>query len=162
MAKKSSTSQKARLQNELIKLIPDVDEEGLVFLISQTHTLIHNQRTEKLNKEIEELNTKKGDQTISKSKATKSFTIEIEKAKNGKTYYFIIDGMKHFLDIQETQNIVALCYRPPTKSAALKYLFEFFSNERDEILMDHGIKSPKSPFFEELFHTTRAVFTPSD
>lgn len=162
MAKKNSKSQKERLQDELINLIPDIDEEGLVFLIGQTHTLIHNQRSEKLNKEIDELNSKKEGNGEPKTNSGNTFSIEIEKAKNGKTFYFIVDGVKHFLDTQETQNIVALCYRPPTKSAALKYLHEFFKNERDEILMDHGINSPKSPFFEELFHTVRATFTFND
>lgn len=85
--------------------------------------------------------------------------MEIEKSENGKTYYFIVNGRKHFFDVEETRKIVELCFRPPTKSAALKYLYQFFHHERDEILYDHKIANEKSPFFEALFKEVRSTFT---
>ena len=157
---KGTDTQKDRLQKELSGLIPEIGEEGLVFLIKQANTIIHNQRTIKLNREMEELNRKKGKTAKTTAPAAEGgFEIEISRSGNGKTYYFIVNGRKHFFDIPETQNIVALCYRPETKSAALKYLYEFFLNERDEILSEHGIKTGSSPFFEALFREVRANFS---
>ncbi|HAK44318.1 MAG TPA: hypothetical protein DCO79_00115 [Spirochaeta sp.] len=166
MAKKTKTqteSQKLRLEKELTGLIPEIMEEGLLFLIKQANTIIHNQRTVKINREMNELNQKKGEEDAEIPKpVTGEFDIEISRSDNGKTYYFIVNGRKHFFDIPETQKVVALCYRPETKSAALKFLYEFFLNERDEILSEHGIKSAKSPFFEALFREVRANFTLDD
>ena len=165
MAKNSQSaknSQKTRLVKELTALIPEIGEEGLVFLIKQANTIIHNQRTVQLNKEIEELNKNKekvNGNGAAPPSGSDNFTVQIDRSKNGKTYYFIVNGRKHFFDIPETQKIVALCYRPETKSAALKYLYEFFLNERDEILSEHKIQSAKSPFFEKLFHEVRANFS---
>ena len=156
--KEKADSQKQRLENELVKLLPEIEEEGLVFLLRQANTLIHNQRTDQLNREMEALNKKKKPGAAAGSTASQGFEIEISRSDDGKTYYFIVNGMKHFFDIPETQKIIALCYRPPAKSDALRYLHEFFRAERDEILMDHKITSAKSPFFEELFKTVRATF----
>lgn len=159
MAKKTKTendSQKKRLEKELTALLPEIGEEGLVFLLKQANTIIHNQRTSRLNREINELNQKKNPTNAG---SAGDFSIEIDRSESGKNYHFVINGKKHFLDIEETQSIVALCYRPQTKSAALKYLYEFFSAERDDILLEHGIKSVKSPFFDALFKEIRSVFT---
>jgi hypothetical protein len=156
--KEKTDSQKQRLEAELVSLLPEIEEEGLVFLLRQAGIIIHNQRTDKLNQEMEILNKKKKPGAAAGSAASQGFEIEISRSDDGKTYYFIVNGMKHFFDIPETQKIIALCYRPPTKSDALRYLHEFFRAERDEILMDHKITSAKSPFFEELFKTVRATF----
>lgn len=156
--KDKSDSQKQRLEDELVKLLPEIDEEGLVFLLRQANTIIHNQRTDQLNREMEALNKKKKPGAAAGTAEPGGFEIEISRSDDGKTYYFIVNGMKHFFDIPETQKIIALCYRPPAKSDALRYLHEFFRAERDEILMDHKITSAKSPFFEELFHAVRATF----
>ena len=165
MAKESkaeAVSQKERLEKELAALLPEIMEEGLVFLIRQANTIIHNQRTAKMNKEANELSRKNGDVLSANTTGAEQFDIEINRAGNGKVYHFIVNGRKHFLDIPETQKVVALCYRPKTKSAALRYLYEFFVNERDEILLEHEIKSEKSPFFVELFREVRANFSLQD
>lgn len=156
-----SESQKQRLEKDLIALVPEIKEEGLVFLLKQANTIIHNQRTAKINREMNELNKKKGDvgSREGSEEVQSGFDIEISRSDNGKTYYFIVDGRKHFFDIPETQKVVALCFKPETKSAAIKFLYEFFLNERDEILSEHGIKSAKSTFFENLFNEVRANFS---
>lgn len=162
MAKKlksKNESQKKRLEGELSGLIPEIETEGLLFLIKQANTIIHNQRTARLNAETKELNrTRKGGETPDLA-AGENFEVEIDRSENGKTYYFIVNGRKHFFDIPETQKVVALCYKPETKSAALRYLYEFFLNERDEILQEHDISSVKSPFFNVLFREVRANFS---
>ena len=162
--KTEAGSRKNRLEKELASLLPEIEEEGLLFLLKQSNTIIHNQRAARLNREIEELNTKNpaapGGTAARVAETEKEiFDIVIERSKNGKTYYFIVNGRKHFLDVPETRKIVTLCYRPETKSAALKCLYEFFINERDEILLEHGIKNAKSSFFNELFNTVRANFS---
>ena len=157
VSKKGKESQKARLTKELTSLLSEVDEEGLLFLIRQANVIIHNRRAESINREIDELNERKGGAGGKVGEA--GFTVTIETPDNGKTYHFIVNGRKHFLDTAETRKIVELCYRPPTKSAALKYLYQFFQAERDEILSEHKITSEKSPFFQELFSEIRARFS---
>ncbi len=155
--KKKEITQKERLTKELKSLLPDIDEDGLIFLIQQANVLVHNRRVEKINREVEAL--KKTQDKKAPPKDSEYFTIEIQKADNGKTFYIIINGRKHFFDTDEIRKIVELCYRPPTKTSALKYLYQFFHHERDEILYDHKIKNEKSPFFDTLFKEIRSTFS---
>ncbi len=157
--KSKTDSQKTRLEKELSGLLPEITEEGLLFLIKQANTIIHNQRSARLNEEMDELNRKKGRASDLSVGAPGGFDIRIDRAGSGKTYYLMVNGRKHFFDIPETKKLVALCYRPETKSAALRYLHEFFLNERDDILLEHEINSEKSPFFEALFKEVRANFS---
>ena len=124
---KKANKQKERLLSELTELLPAMDEEGLIFLIRQAQVHIHNMQVDRLNQEMEELHGKETGGGKKSDSGNKGFGIEIELAENGKTYYFIVNGRKHFLDLEETQKIVQLCYRPPTKSSALKFLYQFFS-----------------------------------
>ncbi len=163
--KKSADKElKSRLQQELIGLVPEIEEEGLVFLLKQANTIIHNQRASSLNKDINEINRKKSGKPGPAASAVPGtgsggFEIEIDRSDNGKTYYFTVNGRKHFMDIEETRKIAQLCYRPETKSKALEFLYQYFLNERDEVLLEHKIKSKTSPFFEELFRAVRANFS---
>ncbi len=163
-SKESKNSLAGKLRNELIELVPQIDEEGLVFLLQQANTIIHNQRVVELNRDLEKISSKKN--AVNSSSSSKKntgenigFEIEIDRSKNGKTYYFTVNGRKHFMDVAETKKIVELCYRPPTKSKALKFLYQYFLNERDEVLSEHKIKSEKSPFFEALFNSVRENFS---
>ena len=155
--KQKKETQKSRLEKELAALIPEIEEEGLLFLLQQANIIIHNQRAEVVNRELEELNTRKGERKAKPAGDTK-WEITIDTPDNGKTYHFTVNGRKHFLDTSETRKIVELCYRPPEKSAALKYLYQFLYAERDEILYEHKITSEKSPFFDALFTEVRARF----
>jgi len=157
-SKKTKETQKERLTKELAGLVQEMNEEDLLFLIKQAHVLNHNRRAEVINREIDELNARKG--TPGEKTGGSGFTVSIETPDNGKTYHFIINGRKHFLDTAETKKIVELCYRPPMKSAALNCLYQFFHAERDEILYEHRITSEKSPFFQELFSEVRSRFSP--
>ncbi|MBN2048817.1 MAG: hypothetical protein JW760_00110 [Spirochaetales bacterium] len=159
ISKKSKETQKERLTKELNGLLQEMDEEDLLFLIKQAHVLNHNRQAEAINREIDELNARKTVPGVKAGGGGSGFTVSIETPDNGKTYHFIVNGRKHFLDTAETKRIVELCYRPPTKSAALKYLYQFFHAERDEILYEHKITSEKSPFFQELFSEVRARFS---
>jgi len=161
MAKKAgSESQKTRLEQELSALLPEINEDGLVFLLRQANVIIHNQRTAKLNEEIQELDRKRGLESPAASGVRRdSFTIMIDRSESGKSYHLTVNGRKHFFDIADTRKLVALCYRPETKTAALRFLYEFFTNERDDILMEHGVKEPENQFFEVLFREVRASFS---
>ena len=52
---KSKTIQKTRLQNELIKLIKTIDEQGLLHLIQQANILRYNMQVDKINKEKDKI-----------------------------------------------------------------------------------------------------------
>lgn len=173
-AKKKAASAKAatrapsareRLAEELVGLIPEIDAEGLLFLVRQANVLLHNKHVDELNAEMEKLNAskaeahKKAGTTARVGQNVQEITVEIQRSPDGKTYYMIIDNRKHFLTSSEMAAVVKLCVKPERKSDAIRFVYEYMRNERDEILMDHGINSGKHPFFEALFSEVRRKFS---
>ena len=71
---------KEELLKELRKLIKDVPEEGLIFLIEQANKLVYNKRVEEINAMQAKLNKKSGKKTeTQKKQAVKRCSISIER-----------------------------------------------------------------------------------
>jgi hypothetical protein len=157
-----------RLENELIGMIPELDAEGLLFLVRQAGVLIQNRRVDELNAEMEKLNKdkmaahKRAGTTARVGQNVEEITVEMQRSPDSKTFYMIVNGQKHFLTPGEMSSVVKLCFKPERKSDAIRFLFKYLNDERKEILMDHGVSSDKHPFFEALFHETRAKFSLKD
>ncbi|MBN1647750.1 MAG: hypothetical protein JW874_06945 [Spirochaetales bacterium] len=157
-------SPRDRLAAELVKMIPELDTEGLLYLVKQAGVLLHNQRIDQINAEIDEMNKTKREKhkmagtTARVGQNVQEITVEIQQSPDRKTYYLIVDEVKHFLTDSEMAKVVRLCVKPDTKSDALRFLFQYLDTERKEILMDHGISTRKHPFFEALFYEVRAKF----
>lgn len=158
-------SARDRLVEELVGMIPEIDAEGLLFLVRQANVLLHNKRVDELNAEMEKLNEskreahKRAGTTARVGQNVTEITVEIQRSADGKTYYLIIDNRKHFLTAAEMAAVVKLCIKPERKSDSLRFVYEYLNKERDEILMDHGINSGKHPFFEALFYEVRRKFS---
>lgn len=164
-ASAAKPSARERLADELVRLIPEIDAEGLLFLVRQANVLLHNKRVDELNAEMEKLNEdkleahKKAGTTARVGQTVREITVEIQRSADGKTYYMIIDSRKHFLTASEMAAVVKLCVKPERKSDALRFVYQYMRNERDEILMDHGVNSAKHPFFEALIDEVRRKFS---
>ena len=170
-SRKKSTeppSARERLEGELIGMIPELDTEGLLFLVRQAGVLLQNKRVDELNAEIEKASKekmeahKRAGTTARVGQHVEEITVEIQRSPDSKTFYMIVNGEKHFLTPDEMSSVVKLCFKPERKSDSLRFLFKYMNDERKEILMDHGIASDKHPFFEALFHETRAKFSLKD
>lgn len=158
-------SARDRLADELVRMIPEIDAEGLLFLIRQANVLLHNKRVDELNAEMAKLNAGKKEEqkragtTARVGQNVVEITVEIQQSPDAKTYYLIVNGQKHFLTAEEMKAVVKFCFKPERKSDALHVLHQYLDNERKEILMDHGISSGKHPFFEALFYEVRRKFS---
>lgn len=157
-----------RMEDELVRMIPEIDTDGLLFLVRQANVLLHNKRVDELNAEMEKRAAdqkqkhKKAGTTARVGQTVEEITVEIQRSPDGKTYYMIIDEQKHFFTAEEMAAIVKLCFQPKRKSDALRFLYQYMYNERGEVLMDHHISAEKHPFFEALFYEVRAKFTLDD
>lgn len=164
-AKKAAKSptDREKLEKELVSLLPEIDAEGLLFLVRQANVLLHNKRVDELNAEMEReqkaKKTKRAGTTARVGENVTEITVEIQQSPDGKTYYLLVDGQRHFFTSEEMASIVKLSFKPERKSDALRFLYQFMDNERKEVLLDHGISSGKHPFFEALFYEVRAKFS---
>ncbi len=161
---KKTSLQKQRLQEELARLLPDVDEEGLIFLIKQAQVIIHNLQVDRINREVEELEqTKKSPKRAAPSRAARSGAssadVQIEEAANGKSFYLVFPDTRKIMGLEEMRVLVRACYEPKRKSEALNRMYRWMQKERRDILSYGNIGSNISQLLEALFHRIREKYT---
>ena len=157
--RKAASSQRDRLEQELIETAKQVDAEGLLFLLRQAQVIIHNAQVDKLNTEEAELD-RSDDVSGSANKLTPSDPrpVSIEDAGNGKAFFLTINGVRKILDTGEMKRLVRICYTAESKSAALGQLYTVLRRERADILSDAGVSSPGSSVMNGLFYAVREKF----
>ena len=161
---KKPSPRKQRLQEELARLLPDVDEEGLIFLIKQTQVIIHNLQVDRINREVEELEqAKQSPKRAAPSRAARSSAssadVHIEEAASGKSFYLVFPDTRKIMGLEEMRVLVRACYEPKRKSEALNRMYRWMQKERRDILSDGKIGSNSSRLLEALFHRIREKYT---
>jgi len=153
-------TQKDRLIKELNKLLPGVDEEGLIFLLKQANVLLHNLQVDKINREIVQLDKKKktGAASAGASAVEEDVAVSIDESSDKKFFHLTLGGTRKTMTLGEIREIVRACYEPKSKSEALNRIFGWLSRERGDILMDAQIGNSRSPLLNKLFYAIRSKY----
>ena len=154
---------KEELQKELRKLIKEVPEEGLIFLIEQANKLVYNKRVEELNAMQAKINKKSG----SKSKTTKKqpvqrCTISVERGSFNRGFILIIGNTRKTVTEDEMVKLVRICHIAENADDAATRLYNRLKHERDDILLDTGISSKNDKCLAEIYKYLKANFTMED
>ena len=174
---KKKSEKRLLLEEELQEAMAQVDEEGLAFLLSQAHVLIHNAQVQRINQELAELDRKNraARKAISAAAGAKSAEepaaaagpasaalVSIEGSADGKATFLSLGGTRKVLAVDELKRLVRICYAADSKSAALHQLFRVLSRDRSDILVDAKISGPSSPLIEGLFYSLREKYRLED
>jgi len=154
---------KDELLKELRKLIKDIPEEGLIFLIEQANKLVYNKRVEELNAMQAKINKKSG----SKSKTTKKqpvqrCTISVERGSFNRGFILIIGNTRKTVTEDEMVKLVRICHTAENAEDASARLYNRLKHERDDILLDAGISSKNDKCLAEIYQYLKANFTMED
>lgn len=138
MAKEES--QKDKLLKELQSLLPQVDKEGLSFLIQQTTTIIHNQKVKELNTSREL--TENMQRTAAQKKPKKSTAPQVyfEAGKNRSSFFLDVNGKRAILDHEELMQMVKIAQVAADSKTACERVYRWLKNNRDDILFDCGLQ----------------------
>ncbi|HNY16849.1 MAG TPA: hypothetical protein PKL75_05315, partial [Treponemataceae bacterium] len=129
MAKKKESAVHKRLGEELIALIPSLDEEGLAFLVEQARVHLYNMEVERLQEKAEAVEAasetaralgKKGSRSSGGAKgkagtaASKSGSpgmgdFRVERSGSGSSYHIISGGKWKMFNEEEMLSIVKIC-----------------------------------------------------
>jgi len=154
-AKTSGVNQKLRLQEELIKLIKEIDEEGLLFLIQQTNVLRYNMQIDKINNEQEKIvkgNAKKVSTNVPKNH------VEIFPGDQNKNFIIQLNTARKFMSRQDFRGIVRIAQSPDSITEITKRLFRWLSKERSDILHDCKIGSSTDPLLKEFVKVVKSKY----
>jgi hypothetical protein len=125
------------LLKELRKLIKQLDEEGLAFLIKQASTLIYNSKVDELNRS-RELAASAGGATSGAGKKTEPGVFITKSGRPG-GYFLQIDGVRSILDEDEVIALAGIAHGAGGIEEGAERLYRWLERNRDEIIMDSGL-----------------------
>jgi len=134
-ASKKKPTRKEQLLEEMDKLLPQIDEEGLSFLVQQATTLIYNQKVDELNKS----RALAVQETAQKEEAVRPTEVFFEAGKNRSTFFMDVKGKRAILDQGELMGMVKIAQSAETPQAAQERVYRWLKNHRDDVLFDCGI-----------------------
>jgi hypothetical protein len=161
-AKAGKSPQHERLAAMLSEAAGQVDEEGLLFLLRQANTLIHNRNVDAVNRELAELSSKPGRTAARGAGLRTGAAVSIAESDNRSAIFLTLGSTRKVLNLQELKQLVRICYAAETKTDALRQLYTVLARERSDILKDAGIGNPANPLVEGLFHALRRKYRLED
>jgi len=147
--KKRGKTAREELIAELTRMIKDIDEEGLIFLIEQANVLLYNMRVKKINRKIAETAGKKGEKGGVSTDERK--LIDIEESQDGKFFYIIVNQNRIFFTLEEMRSLVRICHASSDETDASQRLYNWLSRNRKDFLIDGEIGSSRSRSLSQLY-----------
>lgn len=154
---------KEEMLKELRKLIKDIPEEGLIFLIEQANKLVYNKRVKDLNAMQAKINKKSGKQSkTTKKQSVQRCTISVERGSFNRSFILIIGNTRKTVTEDEMVKLVRICHIAKNADDASGRLYNRLKHERDDILLDAGISSKNDKCLAEIYKYLKANFRMED
>ncbi|MDR2144149.1 MAG: hypothetical protein LBP29_07250 [Treponema sp.] len=151
-AKKQGKTEK--LAAELKSLIPQLDEEGLLFLIEQARVHIYNMQVDALNKSM--ARTRQTESAApGKSKAA---GISLKISEDQHSYYLSCDNDWIMFNRAEMLQLAKIAASPLPDDDKRANLYRWFDRERRDIFGTVPIRSPQSEILSELIRLINKSF----
>lgn len=147
--KKKKSKVKDELIKELSDMIKDIDEEGLIFLIQQANVLLYNKRVEEINRKIAGMKVEKT--TRKTTTQPQDYAVDIEETKDGKYFYIILNNSRVFFTLEEMKKLVKICHVSEDERDASERLYNWFSRNRKDLLIDGQIGDSNNPFLANIY-----------
>jgi len=139
------------LIDEIQGLLPELDRESLVFLKEQVSVLHYNIEVRKKNSQI---NKKQKSKNVKKAKAKAKAhqpKVYIEQLRNEKFFNLYINDAQLFMDYHEIKSILKIAKAAETPEKGAVRLYNWFKNERKDVLVDGHIPSNNSSLLKLIY-----------
>lgn len=151
---RKQTAKEKKLVQELTKLLPSLDEEGLTFLLDQTAVLLYNMKLEEeVRAENEAL--KENADNVKSAKAAPS--LKIVRGENSDIYHIVCNGRFSMMNDEELLSIIKICHADEELREIITRLYHWFFVERRDFLNDNGL-TIDSAEMEILVKTVKKQF----
>lgn len=173
-AKKASELASEALRQELAELLPQLDQEGLVFLLEQARVHLYNMKVLELEAAAEQLaarrpataqaarQVKSGKgrtKTVHDSAAGTAGTFRIEAAAGGSVYHLVSDEHWKMFAGDEMLAMVKICSSADAPELLAARLHRWLKAERSDFFADIAISGAADPKMIELVQLLRKTFT---
>ena len=154
--KKKESAAHKKLAAELAALIPELDEEGLAFLIEQSRVHLYNME---IDREVAESATADSATTaavVATDQGPANF--RIERSSSGSSYHLISGGKWKMYNEEEMMAIVKIANAAEPVNEVAARLHAWFTEERPDTFADLEIGDSHDPKFRELVTFIRSKF----
>ena len=138
-----------KLLKELSDLSKQIVEEGLLFLIKQANVLIYNQGVKAVNEKVSKQKTRKEKKPPKEEKP--SYEVEIVEKNDGEHFYIVIRGARIFFTRDEMRSLVKICHAAEDEIIAARRLYNWFTKERKDLLIDGQIGAGTHPSLKSIY-----------
>jgi hypothetical protein len=143
---------RTKLQKELVDLLNDIDEEGILFLIEQANVIKYNMTVDRINKEKVKLNSGKNKEEEDEP------LIRVIPGEQNKSFIIQIFSIKAFLSREDFKGLVKVCQSKDSIDEVSRRLFNWLMRERKDILIDCKITKPGAPELKELVKVIKSKY----
>jgi hypothetical protein len=158
---KSSTRREILLK-ELRRLLPQIDEEGLAFLVKQSHTIVYNLHVDEMNRSLAQANRSSSRATAKKSREEKDadkYGVWVEDAPGGGSFIIVLGTLRKVFSRVELRKLVALVNSGSADDGARsEQLFTWFKKHRGDVLFDGRIEARRHPLLIKLSRYLRTHY----
>jgi len=129
------------LAKELRRLIPKLDEEGLAFLVKQSHTHLYNMKVDAFNSSLINGNERKKENSVRKMNLKSlpqgnedQWFSEVNKSASGSNYYIVYNNEWIAFTEKEIAAMVKIVFSQGADMEIRERLFIWLSRERSDLL----------------------------
>ncbi|AEJ18288.1 hypothetical protein [Gracilinema caldarium] len=171
---KVKKSRKNVVLKELEALLPELDEEGLAFLLEQGRIHLYNMKVDGLNALSQSMDqpitrksrNKAADQSADTSKKTGPRTkdtsepsFQIKAGSGGGSYHVAYRGNWKLFSDTEMLKMVQIAHGEGTQTERANRLFRWLRTERSDVFQDIPFQSAQQPLFMEFLCLLQRTFT---
>jgi hypothetical protein len=157
-----ASAKRELLAKELRKLIPKIDEEGLAFLLKQSHTIIYNLHVDEMNKALARVDRmgKRATGSVNREEAAKERNGGwVEDAPGGKSFVVVLGTMRKVFSRIELRKLVAVAKSGSDDAARSEQLYVWFQKHRGDVLFDGRIGTRQHPLLARLARYLRTHYS---
>jgi hypothetical protein len=147
-------SAKSLKLEQLLALLPELDEEGLSFLLEQAKVHRYNMEAERLNALAEKLRP----QEPSGGGSAKTGVLRIERSADGSTYHIVAGGDWKMFTAEEMAALVRISRCGEGEEEISRRLRAWFARERRDVYLDLGLDGPSIGMAKDLGKLILATF----
>lgn len=154
VAKRESTDRPAptehrrEILSEIVDIAEGLEDDGLELLLQQAKVVEYKGKIERFNRR---LNVAAHEAIEARRAAGRpNYHVIVERTEDD---FFIIqlDDVRIFFNIGEMRELTRICHKAADASAAARRLFQWFEEERSDLLADAGINSNRSPYLAGIY-----------
>lgn len=151
---------KGALIEKLDALLPELDEEGLAFLLRQATVLKHNAEVDALERDLAELeSTPEPKSPAEGSERPKPRAVEIEQTGSD-SFVIQVGRSRVFFTRDELRSLAKIVHAAEDRQSGTQRLHRWFKRERMDFINETGVSGPGDRLLGALFDILLSRYKP--